>query len=156
MLMAPAIVNPDGDTKEDSEDPNFPEMGDLTGTGDAGIMVDGNAASSRPTAGLVTVDAEKRTVSIGQVAGIVPDIGEIPVVKVGDLPSLMRDDNEWLGSHHARVINNKAEEAVVYTNVEAAGPRAWTDHYDGTTARPGTGTDDATRYERRSESRDCR
>ena len=27
MAIAPAIVNPDGDTKEDSEDPNFPEDG---------------------------------------------------------------------------------------------------------------------------------
>ena len=122
MLMAPAIVNPDGNKDEDGN-PMFPEVGDLT-------------HADRPTHGMVTVDAAKQTVSIGQTAGIVPDITDIPVVKVGDLLSLMSGDNEWLGSHHARVINNKSEEAVVYTNVEGPGSREWTTHFGGT-ARPG-------------------
>jgi hypothetical protein len=128
MLIAPAIVNPDGNKDEDGE-AIFPEVGDLTHEG-------------RPTSGTVEVDNVKRTVSIAQTTGILPDITDIPVVKVGDLTSLMSGDNEWLGSHHVRVINNKAEEAVVYTNVKAAGPRVWTDHYDGT-ARSGTGTANA-------------
>ena len=139
MLIAPAIVNPDGDTKEDSEDPNFPEMGDLDGLGDAGVDDgDGNTVSSRPTHGVVAVDPSDQTVTVTPT-----DIPDVDMTDGGTPVSL---GDVWNGSVHERIINNKKETAVVYTDVGGPDPQAWIEYYtsnadrDGVSAQPANGT----------------
>ena len=136
--IAPAIVNPDGDMNEDGT-PNFPETGDLEGTGDAGIEVENmDPISSRPTPGAVTVDAMKQEVTVAPT-----DIDAVVMVDGGMAMSLGEGGEAWSGSVHTRTINDKTETAVVYTNVGDPGPEAWTEYYGSGTARDGvSGTAD--------------
>ena len=83
-----------------------------------------NPISSRPTPGVVTVDAMEQEVTVAP-----PAIDAVMMVDGGMAMSLGEGGEAWSGSVHTRTINDKTETAVVYTNVGDPDPQPWTEYY---------------------------